>query len=103
MGFFVSKIKYPLASLVAKTETIAIVDSTRRGKLMPDALLASPHLVCCYIHHNGQELFADLDNVLYTPRSMVSESEHNEIAKINHLFWKQNDSISSIMWFPISL
>lgn len=85
-AFSFRRLNIHLLPLLQKTETIAIVDSTRRGKLMPDALLKTIPIWCAVISTiMAKRGFFELDNVLYTPRSMVSESEHNEIAKkINH-------------------
>lgn len=85
-AFSFRRLNLHLLPLLQKTETIAIVDSTRRGKLMPDALLKTIPIWCAVISTiMAKRGFFELENVLYTPRSMVSESEHNEIAKkINH-------------------
>lgn len=68
-------------------DVVVLVDSTRKGKLMPDALLKTVPIWCAVINcilFEGCEVpgqFASLakDNWLLTPREMVSASEHHEI------------------------
>lgn len=85
-AFSFRRLNLHLLPLLQKTGTVAVVDSTRRGKLMPDALLKTIPIWCAVISTiMAKRGFFEVDNVLYTPRSMVSESEHNEIAKkMNH-------------------
>lgn len=58
-----------------------LVDSTRKGKLIPDALLKTVPIWCAvlnYVMFEGQETKWDAqkDCWLRTPREMVLESEH---------------------------
>lgn len=77
-AFSLRRLNLHLLPLLAKHGEVAIVDSTRRGKLMPDALLKTIPMWCAVVsavcgHKTTLELF--------TPPEMVSQSEHNEMAK----------------------
>lgn len=75
-----------LVALVATHKTVVVVDLTRKGKLMPDALLKTVPMWCAVLNYvlfgpqcpEGCSEFRELvkDNWLKTPRAMVSESEH---------------------------
>lgn len=81
-AFSFRRLNLHLLPLLQKSGTIAIVDSTRRGKLMPDALSKTIPIWCAVVSTiMAKRGFFELDNFLHTPRSMVSLSEHNEIAK----------------------
>ncbi|RCK64453.1 tRNA A64-2'-O-ribosylphosphate transferase [Candida viswanathii] len=67
-----------LLPVIASAGGVKIVDSTRRGKLMPDALLKTIPIWCAVVN---SILYGDGD-WLRTPRSMVSENEHNSIRKL---------------------
>lgn len=65
---------------------IVVVDSTRKGKLMPDALLKTIPIWCAvlnYIMFESEARESELlkDSWLRTPRDMVLESEHSSISK----------------------
>ncbi len=63
---------------------------------MPDALKIFPIWCAVYIHHPMAKEALNLIMSLATPRSIVSEGEHNEITKkINHFVWSKNDSLFS--------
>lgn len=77
-----------LLDLLAAERTIVVVDSTRKGKLLPDALLKTIPIWCAVLNW---VMFADetvpslfekvaADNWLVTPREMVLASEHAAIA-----------------------
>lgn len=55
-----------------------VVDSTRRGKSMPDALSKTIPIWCAVINRLLFEEFADSHSV-HTPEEIVSESEHAHI------------------------
>lgn len=77
-----------LLDLVAAERTVVVVDSTRKGKLLPDALLKTIPIWCAvlnYVMFAGEPVpaqFADVaaHNWLATPREMVLASEHAAIA-----------------------
>lgn len=85
------RLNFHLLPILAKNGTVVLVDSTRKGKLMPDALLKTAPIWCSvlnYIMYEGDhegiaETFRSLqeDNWLATPREMVSESEHHAIVQ----------------------
>lgn len=56
--------------------SFVLVDSTRRGKRMPDALSKTVPLWCCAVN---RLVFADPDAPLYTPPGVVSASEHSQM------------------------
>lgn len=102
-SFSYRRLNFHLLPLFNKAGSIAIVDSTRKGKLMPDALLKTIPIWCAVINnilfenytdemiieelklseHDEKDQIADLkaNKWLKTPRAMVSLNEHNEIAK----------------------
>lgn len=88
--FSLRRLNFHLLPLIGRKTTVVVVDSTRKGKLMPDALLKTIPIWCAvlnYIMYEGDESdeFRELqqDNWLVTPREMVSQSEHHSIvAKI---------------------
>lgn len=76
-----------LLDLLCNELTVVVVDSTRKGKLLPDALLKTIPIWCAvisYVMFDGEDVppqFAAVaaDNWLMTPRAMVLESEHAAI------------------------
>lgn len=96
------------------TKKIAIIDSTRKGKLMPDALLKTIPIWCavltCLLYEgiSENEVADDLDmdrqeiadlmknNWLRTPEEMVSRNEHNEIVKRIPGFLKELKSLKLV-------
>lgn len=91
--FSLRRLNFNLLPILGRNGTVVLVDSTRKGKLMPDALLKTAPIWCAvlnYILFEDQsddlevpEAFKNLqkDNWLATPREMVSESEHHAIAQ----------------------
>lgn len=82
--FSFRRLNFHLLPLIAKNGGVAIVDSTRKGKLMPDALSKTVPIWCAvlnYIMFEGQDSDWDIqkDNWLRTPLEMVLESEHSSI------------------------
>lgn len=85
------RLNFHLLPILSENGTVVLVDSTRKGKLMPDALLKTAPIWCSvlnYIVYEGDheeipETFKTLqeDNWLATPREMVSESEHHAIVQ----------------------
>lgn len=88
--FSLRRLNFHLLPLIGSKGTVVLVDSTRKGKLMPDALLKTVPIWCAVLNYimfenDHTDVFEDLrkDNWLSTPREMVSESEHHTIvAKI---------------------
>lgn len=87
--FSFRRLNFHLLPMLGKHGTIVLVDSTRRGKLMPDALLKTVPIWCAvinYVMFEGEEVdeYSQLqnDNWLLTPREMVSESEHFKMVKM---------------------
>ncbi|RCK58090.1 tRNA A64-2'-O-ribosylphosphate transferase [Candida viswanathii] len=76
--FSLRRLNLHLVLVIASAGGVTIVDSTRRGKLMPDALLKTIPIWCAVVN---TVLYSDGD-WLRTPRSMVSENEHNSIKKL---------------------
>ncbi|KAI0023589.1 initiator tRNA phosphoribosyl transferase [Xylariomycetidae sp. FL0641] len=80
--FSTRRLNLQLLDLIGKHDGCIVVDSTRRGKRMPDALSKTVPIWCCVLNH---VLFPELptSHPLYTPPNVVSESEHAQIeAKI---------------------
>ena len=63
--------------VVEKSGGAVIVDSTRRGKSMPDALSKTVPFWCCVIN---QAVFGE-KHELFTPPQVVSESEHAQMER----------------------
>ncbi|KAH8663950.1 initiator tRNA phosphoribosyl transferase [Xylariales sp. PMI_506] len=76
--FSTRRLNLHLLRTIAEDDGCIIVDSTRRGKRMPDALSKTIPIWCCVLNH---ELFPGdaSKHVLYTPPNVVSESEHAQI------------------------
>ncbi|KAK9459355.1 tRNA A64-2'-O-ribosylphosphate transferase [Lipomyces oligophaga] len=73
-GFSIRRINLHLLDIIMEHKGIIIVDSTRRGKRMPDALSKTIPIWCCVLN---AVLFGVVE--LYTPPGMVSRSEHDQI------------------------
>ncbi|KAG7661251.1 RIT1 [[Candida] subhashii] len=115
-SFSLRRLNLQLLPLLSEFGGLSIIDSTRRGKLMPDALSKTIPIWCAVINsilYDGMdqisikeelendgadedeiEFLLDLmkDNWLRTPKSMVSENEHNSIVKLISSF---RDSVYS--------
>ncbi|KAK7935802.1 hypothetical protein PG985_001297 [Apiospora marii] len=82
-SFSTRRLNLHLLSVIGKNDGCIIVDSTRRGKRMPDALSKTIPTWCCVLN---RALFPDADgdqHDLFTPPHVVSESEHAQMqAKI---------------------
>ena len=77
-SFSLRRLNLHLLPIILEHGGVVIVDSTRRGKLMPDALLKTIPIWCAVLN---SIIFGDGD-WLRTPSSMVSESEHYSIEKL---------------------
>jgi tRNA A64-2'-O-ribosylphosphate transferase len=76
-GFSLRRLNLQLLDVVNKYGGAIVVDSTRRGKSMPDALSKTIPIWCCVIN---RALFgADEKHELATPPQAVSKSEHAQI------------------------
>ncbi|KAF2819096.1 hypothetical protein CC86DRAFT_146569 [Ophiobolus disseminans] len=73
-GFSLRRLNLQLLDVVQKYGGAVIVDSTRRGKSMPDALSKTIPIWCCVIN---RAVFGT--EGLHTPPQAVSESEHTQI------------------------
>ncbi|KAF3989299.1 hypothetical protein FT663_02846 [Candidozyma haemuli var. vulneris] len=85
--FSLRRLNFHLLPLLHTHGGLVLVDSTRKGKLMPDALSKTVPIWCAvlnYIMFEGQETDWDLqrENWLRTPLEMVSESEHSSMCKM---------------------
>ncbi|CAK7267020.1 tRNA A64-2'-O-ribosylphosphate transferase [Sporothrix epigloea] len=78
--FSLRRLNLHLLSLVRESGTgsCILVDSTRRGKRMPDALSKTIPIWCCVL--NRARFPDDTDShTLYTPPGVVSASEHSQM------------------------
>ncbi|KAK8855491.1 initiator tRNA phosphoribosyl transferase [Apiospora arundinis] len=76
-SFSTRRLNLHLLSVIGENDGCIIVDSTRRGKRMPDALSKTIPTWCCVINH---ALFPETDeHRLFTPPHVVSESEHAQM------------------------
>ncbi|KAI1096779.1 initiator tRNA phosphoribosyl transferase [Rostrohypoxylon terebratum] len=90
--FSTRRLNLQLLSIIGCNDGCIIVDSTRRGKRMPDALSKTVPIWCCVLNH---VLFPDTPafHELYTPPNAVSESEH---AQINSRIPEHVDSLKAL-------
>ncbi|KAF2114903.1 initiator tRNA phosphoribosyl transferase-domain-containing protein [Lophiotrema nucula] len=76
-SFNLRRLNLHILDLVARDGGCVIVDSTRRGKSMPDALSKTIPIWCCVIN---RAIFPDVgDHELHTPGQTISASEHAQI------------------------
>ncbi|KAI0140563.1 tRNA A64-2'-O-ribosylphosphate transferase [Xylariaceae sp. FL1272] len=80
-NFSSRRLNFHLLSIIGENDGCIIVDSTRRGKQMPDALSKTVPIWCCVLN---RALFPDRVQFhkLYTPPSVVSNSEHSQIESL---------------------
>ncbi|ORY71715.1 tRNA A64-2'-O-ribosylphosphate transferase [Pseudomassariella vexata] len=76
--FSTRRLNVHLLSIIGENDGCIIVDSTRRGKRMPDALSKTVPVWCCVLN---RALFPNATerHRLYTPPNVVSESEHAQV------------------------
>ncbi|KAI2623183.1 initiator tRNA phosphoribosyl transferase [Hypoxylon sp. NC1633] len=76
--FSTRRLNLQLLEIIGDNDGCIIVDSTRRGKRMPDALSKTVPIWCCVLNH---VLFPHNPEChdLYTPPNTVSQSEHAQI------------------------
>ncbi|KAF2128628.1 hypothetical protein P153DRAFT_342554 [Dothidotthia symphoricarpi CBS 119687] len=74
-GFSLRRLNLQVLDVVERAGGCVIVDSTRRGKSMPDALSKSVPIWCCVVN---RVVFGE-GEALYTPPLAVSESEKAQI------------------------
>ncbi|KAJ4302602.1 tRNA A64-2'-O-ribosylphosphate transferase [Kalmusia sp. IMI 367209] len=78
-SFSLRRLNYQALDLVGKLGGCVIVDSTRRGKSMPDALSKTIPIWCCVMN---RAIFAEYgEHEFHTPPQAVSKSEHAQIEK----------------------
>ena len=75
--FSLRRLNLQLLDVVETWGGAVIVDSTRRGKSMPDALSKTVPIWCCVIN---RAVFGE-KHELFTPPQAVSESEHAQIER----------------------
>lgn len=85
-GFNMRRSNLPFAELAEKNGGVILVDSTRRGKRMPDALSKTVPIWCAVINRavarRGRKEAREVDGwdeELYTPPNVVSPSEKAQI------------------------
>lgn len=84
-GFSTRRLNFHLLDLMAKNNGAIIVDSTRRGKTMPDALSKTVPIWCAvinYIMNYGQVDVLPEHNYFFWPRQTISANEANSIIKL---------------------
>ncbi|KAI8178081.1 hypothetical protein K4K54_003645 [Colletotrichum sp. SAR 10_86] len=79
--FSTRRLNLHLLKVIGKHDGCIIVDSTRRGKRMPDALSKTIPVWCTVLN---MALFPDhpKSSLLHTPPNVVSASEHSQIAAL---------------------
>lgn len=76
--FSTRRLNLHLLPIIEKCDGIIIIDSTRRGKRMPDSLSKTVPVWCCVLNRT---LFPELvdSHGLYVPPNVVSESEKSQM------------------------
>ncbi|KAL9103678.1 MAG: hypothetical protein Q9163_001304 [Psora crenata] len=77
-AFSTRRLNLHLLHIIGKAGGCIVVDSTRRGKSMPDALSKTIPIWCCVINRLLFESEAQAYE-LRTPKEVISESEHAQI------------------------
>jgi tRNA A64-2'-O-ribosylphosphate transferase len=101
-AFSLRRLNLQLLDVVNQYGGCVIVDSTRRGKSMPDALSKTVPFWCCVINRTvfGSEKKGDEALNLFTPPTAVSESENAQMEKRVNGFVQQflvgNPSLSKM-------
>lgn len=115
-SFSLRRLNFHLLPIIGENGAIAIIDSTRKGKIMPDALLKTIPIWCGVLNSllfegmddeqivNALQLSDDADEVLdlkannwlKTPRIAVSKNEHNEISKRIPIFVRELKNLDLI-------
>lgn len=82
-AFSLRRLNLQLLDVVSQHGGCVIVDSTRRGKSMPDALSKTVPFWCCVINRAvfGVEKKGDEALSLFTPPTAVSESENAQMER----------------------
>lgn len=75
-GFSLRRLNLQVLDVVEEYGGCVVVDSTRRGKSMPDALSKTVPIWCCVVN---RLLFGEEGGELSTPMDVVGESEHAQI------------------------
>ncbi|KAI1308906.1 initiator tRNA phosphoribosyl transferase [Xylaria venustula] len=75
-NFSSRRLNLHLLAIIGRHDGCVVVDSTRRGKQMPDALSKTVPIWCCVLN---RVLFPEVEkHQLYTPPNVVSRSEHSQ-------------------------
>jgi tRNA A64-2'-O-ribosylphosphate transferase len=79
-GFSLRRLNLQLLDVVEKWGGAVVVDSTRRGKSMPDALSKTVPVWCCVVN---RAVFGEEGELmgLFTPPQAVGESEHVQMER----------------------
>ncbi|KAI4708658.1 hypothetical protein J4E89_006714 [Alternaria sp. Ai002NY15] len=80
-SFSLRRLNLQLLDIVEKFGGAVVVDSTRRGKSMPDALSKTMPTWCCVINRAVFGTPANEEMRLFTPPQAVGESEHAQMEK----------------------
>ncbi|CCH45274.1 tRNA A64-2'-O-ribosylphosphate transferase [Wickerhamomyces ciferrii] len=94
-SFSTRRLNFHLLDLMLENNGLIIVDSTRRGKTMPDALSKTIPIWCAvlnYIMFGSNET----NNWCFVPPSIISKNEHNSIIKLIPIFAKQVEELGLI-------
>ena len=89
-SFSLRRLNLQLLDVVEKWGGAVVVDSTRRGKSMPDALSKTIPIWCCVINRavfRGERKEEEMS--LFSPPQAVGESEHAQMEKRIDGFVKQ--------------
>lgn len=109
--FSFRRLNMHLLPILAESDGIFLVDSTKRGKLLPDSLLKTVPIWCAVINFIMYENITDedfelefqdvpdlvtmkQDNWLITPTNVVSKNEHNQIVQRIPIFAEEVKRLS---------
>lgn len=90
-AFSLRRLNLQLLDVLSQRGGCVIVDSTRRGKSMPDALSKTVPFWCCVINRAVfcEDQVDDQDLDLFTPPTAVSQSEHIQMERRINGFVRQ--------------
>lgn len=100
-SFSSRRLNFHLFDIIIKNNGIIIVDSTRRGKSMPDALSKTIPIWCATINYF---MFGESDNNwLFVPKQCISESEYDSMKVLIPQFARNLNDLGIITKDELSL
>ena len=82
--FSTKRLNFHLLNTLAESEGVVIIDSTRRGKSVPDALSKTIPIWAAVLNYIMLEKMGkpfEIEDILFVPPGVVSKNEYNSISK----------------------